>query len=482
MHMKWKALVSTRKLFQEAADPDVFERYPINEFEIDYNRIVSSAAFRRLQDKTQVFPLDKSDFVRTRLTHSIEVSTVARQLGIMVAQNITKYRRDELQADQAAAIPSILLCSGLLHDLGNPPFGHFGETTIGEWFKEHLSKITYKGHPLRRYLTRQMICDFEHFEGNAQALRILLKARFNSEVNLSAAVIGTLVKYPNSSLSFDGESTDIKRHKLGFYTADEDTFREISQQLGTLGQDDNIFRHPLTYLLEAADDISYATADLEDAFKKKLFTLDQFIAFYNGSYNHSNIVPHKSPEYYTNELLQDLIDRRGENHTKEGDSKAFKDWLNYVRRWLMYVAAYRFSHSYPEIMSGTYENDLFWENNHSITIGILKKAMGEFVFNTSSILKLELSAQSILSFLLDKFVHAVLYFDYADEERGFIPSKADKKYMAIFSENYIQDYRNARTGNEEYDLYLRLLMVTDHISGMTDSYARNLYRELSGIE
>lgn len=483
--MKWKTLLSTQKLVQEAAEPDVFSRYPINEFEKDYNKIVSSAAFRRLQDKTQVFPLDKSDFVRTRLTHSIEVSTIARQLGIMVSQNTTRYRPNDIGDSESETIASILLCSGLLHDLGNPPFGHFGETTIGEWFKEHLDTITYKERPLRDCLTKQMLCDLEHFEGNAQALRILLKSRFNANINLSAAVIGTLVKYPNNSLSFDADSDDIKKHKPGFYTAEEETFRDISQTLDTINQSDEICRHPLTYLLEAADDISYATADLEDAFKKKLFTLDEFIAFYDSSYNHDNIAQqdadqHKNPEYYTYDLQQDLIRRRGDEHTAENDSKAFKDWLNYVRRWLMYVVVFRFSSNYRDIMEGKYTNDLFWKTNHSITIKILKKAMCRFVFNTSGIVKLELSAQSILSFLLDKFVHAVLYFDYADE--NFIPSKADKKYLAILSEDYIQDYYKAKTGNEEYDLYLRLLMVTDYISGMTDSYARTLYRELSGIE
>lgn len=479
--MDWGALLSTQKLTREPPEPPVFGRYPINEFEKDYNRIVSSAAFRRLQDKTQVFPLDKSDFVRTRLTHSIEVSTVARQLGIMVTQNTTQYRPDEFGEEEAKAVPSVLLCAGLLHDLGNPPFGHFGETTIGDWFKENLDRISYKGRSARDWLQGQKTSDLEHFEGNAQALRILLKSRFNSEINLSFAVIGALVKYPNSSLDFDPDHPDIKKHKLGFYAQEESAFREISQALGMAGPGGAICRHPLTYLLEAADDISYATADLEDAFKKKLFSLDDFIAFYEDSYDHNRIVPHSSPEYYTSELIQQLAERRRQQ-ADAGGARIFKDWLSDVRRWLMYVVAYRFSSSYQDIMSGQYEHDLFWETNHSVTIKILKDAMKKFVFQTAGILKLELSAQTILSFLLEKFVHAVLYYDYEDERQGYVPSKADKKYISIFSENYIQDYGHSRTGDEAYDLYLRLLMVTDYISGMTDSYARTLYRELSGIE
>ena len=147
--MNWEALLSTQKLGNDEKEPEEFSRYPMNEFEKDYNKIVSSSAFRRLQDKTQVFPLDKSDFIRTRLTHSIEVSTVARQLGIMLSKNRTQYRPADINAEAAEGISSVLLCAGLLHDLGNPPFGHFGETTIGDWFKKHLDDIRYKKKPLR---------------------------------------------------------------------------------------------------------------------------------------------------------------------------------------------------------------------------------------------------------------------------------------------------------------------------------------------
>ena len=146
----------------------------------------------------------------------------------------------------------------------------------------------------------------------------------------------------------------------------------------------------------------------------------------------------------------------------------------------MHNAIFRFSFDYQKIMKGTFSHDLFTNVNHSITMNIFKKAMEEFVFNSPGILKLELSAQTILSFLLDRFVHAVLYYGY--EEEPYVLTKADRKLLNIFSQNYLNDYETSKTGDEAYDLYLRLLMVTDYISGMTDSYARTLYRELSGIE
>lgn len=477
--MEWSTLLSTQKLAEVKPEPDQFQQYPINDFEKDYHEIVSNVVFRRLQDKTQVFPLDKSDFVRTRLTHSIEVSTVARQMGIMISQNTTQYRPQDIGEAEAKAIPSILLCAGLLHDLGNPPFGHFGENTIAEWFKEQLGLVKYKGRTLREVLSSQsqMIKDLEHFEGNAQTLRILAKARHNSEINISAAVVSTLVKYPTDSLSFKSGALDIKKHKPGFFFAERATLTEVSKIVGTLGDTAEVCRHPLTYLLEAADDIAYATADLEDAFKKKLFTLNDFIAFCESGYDHSTAAQSKCPEHYSKRLIDEL--KEGRNGSND-DGRAFTRWIAVVRRWLMYVTVYSFSKNYETIMRGNFESDLFDGTYHAKTIEILKGAMRQFVYSSPGILKLELSSQTILSFLLGKFVQAVLYYDYAEGEGK--PSKADKKYLSLLPDNYKQDYQHARTGAEDVDLYLRLLMVTDYISSMTDSYARTLYRELSGIE
>ena len=481
--MDWENLLSVERLAEPEREPEAFDKYPINEFEKDYQAIITSAAFRRLQDKTQVFPLDQSDFVRTRLTHSIEVSTVARQLGEMAVQNFRQFPgRQRALSDRAAGdIPSVLMCAGLLHDLGNPPFGHFGEALIGEWFREHLDTIAYQDRPLRAWLTPQMARDLEHFEGNAQALRILAKARHGGETDLTFAVMGTLIKYPTDSLSFDRASPELCRHKLGYFAAEEGVFRRITDTLGTRAPSGEVCRHPLTYLLEAADDIAYATADLEDALKKELFTLDEFLAFFRDGYGPEAPVPH-APADYTDRLYEDLVRRRGENPTPERDAAAFRGWLGLVRRWLMYCAAFRFSSSFQEILAGTFQQDLFWETNHSLTIRLLKEAMAHYAYDSAGIVRLELAAHSTLTFLLDRLVRAVLYQDGDYRNGGFAPSSVDKKYLRIIPAAYLQDYQATRTGDEGEDLYRRLLVVTDFLSGMTDSYARRLYREVSGIE
>lgn len=489
--MDWKFLLSTDKLIEEPAEPRDWANYPINAFEKDYNKIVSSAAFRRLQDKTQVFPLDKSDFVRTRLTHSIEVSTIARQLGIMISKNTTGYRQQAV-TDVAEDISSVLLCAGLLHDLGNPPFGHFGETVIGEWFQNNLGKILYRSNEdtsadqrrtLKSMLTPQMVADLEHFEGNAQALRLLSKARHNSNINVSVSVISTLIKYPTDSLSFCSTAANVAAHKPGYYLAEQDTFLRIADEVGTRNEDGSVSRHPLAFFLEAADDIAYATADLEDAFKKGLFTLQEFIEYFKAGYNHDRIgirssSNNYSKEHYSNELIETL-----EGYTGIPEDERFHLWIHYTRRWLMHNVTFRFSREYNSIMNGRFHDELFSNVNHTITMKILKSAMGEFVYDSPGILRLELSAQTILSFLLDKFVHAVLYFDCEDDVYRL--TKADKKCLKLISDNYKNDYKEEireHENDERYCLYLRLLMVTDYISSMTDSFARTLYRELSGIE
>ena len=175
--MEWKQLLCSERIREVKAKSNGNDLR--TEFEKDYHRIIGSASFRRLQDKTQVFPLDKSDYVRTRLTHSLEVSSFAKSLAQNVGEKIIQEEKDsDITWKNKEDISNILQCAGLLHDIGNPPFGHFGETTIRDWFKNNLCKLQYKGQSLEEYLEPQMIQDFYNFEGNAQALRLVTKLHF----------------------------------------------------------------------------------------------------------------------------------------------------------------------------------------------------------------------------------------------------------------------------------------------------------------
>lgn len=357
---------------------------------------IISSAFRRLQDKTQVFPLDKSDFVRTRLTHSVEVSTIARQLGIMITRNNTKYLPPEFKENkynEVEKIPSILSCAGLLHDIGNPPFGHFGEVVIGDWFQKELEKdnFIYKGKSIKNVLNEQMRKDLCHFEGNAQALRILSKIsnkEVSHEINLTKGVISALIN----------QGYDVDKAKL-------------------------------------------LIGDLEKRIEKA---------------ENNNI-----------ECIE------------EAYMIALQNWMDYARQWFMYCVAYSFSKNYQEIMRGTYNKELISNTFHEASMEILKSAMKKFVYIDSEIVKLELSADKMLSALLNDFIYAVIYFDEKDETCK--QTQKAKKLCGLLPENLREDYFHAKKEDDAFNLYLRFLMVTDFISGMTDSYAKNLYQELNGI-
>ena len=217
--MEWTRLLSTKRQRQSkhqntgSGDTDLR-----SEFEKDYHRIIGSASFRRLQDKTQVFPLDKSDFIRTRLTHSMEVSSLAKSLGQNIGENILVHKKDSsFTPGMKEDICNILQCAGLIHDIGNPPFGHYGESAIREWFERNLPVLKYHGTPIEELLEPQMREDFYHFEGNAQALRLVSKLHFlvdENGMNLTYALLNTIIKYPVASTQIQPKSGDIREKKI----------------------------------------------------------------------------------------------------------------------------------------------------------------------------------------------------------------------------------------------------------------------------
>lgn len=496
--MDWTQLLSSERLGGDLEGTYIENEFTRSEFERDYSRIVCSASFRRLQDKTQVFPLDNSDFVRTRLTHSLEVASIAKELGKAV--EVYLIESGYAEAEVALNISDILMSAGLLHDIGNPPFGHFGETVIGDWYKNHGSKIIFCGNTLEATLGKTSLeyQDLCNFEGNAQAFRLLSKLHFvdsDCGMNLTNAVLNTIIKYPCSSGQKNKDHADIKYHKMGYFQGDRENFEKVTTDTGTK-QRTGVCRHPLTYLLEAADDIAYATADLEDGYKKGIFTLDEFIAFLEKQEKEYESQMSDYQCKYTMKLFERLKQYR-ENlpeaiHKNVGnrDLYAMQNWIGYVQGWFIYCAFWGFKQKYDNIMAGSCQKEIIAGTNHEFSLKILKDAMGRFIYPQPRILKLELAADSIISTLLDKFVTAVLYYDYKcpeelgeEEKKRRMPGKGDEKIIRLLSDNYIENYKLETKGltDEREKLYYRLLLVNDFISGMTDTYAKRLYQELIGI-
>ncbi len=468
--MNWEHLLSTKRNRESAgnAQPSADLR---SEFEKDYHRIIGSASFRRLQDKTQVFPLDKSDFIRTRLTHSLEVSSFAKSLGQNIGEYLLTYRKDQnFNWKRKEEICSILQCAGLIHDIGNPPFGHFGEVIIREWFKRNIPEMRFKGEKIEGMLSEQMKQDFYHFEGNAQALRLVTKLHYlvdENGMNLTYALLNTIVKYPGSSLDIDKTTGDIKDKKMGYYFADQDIYEAIARETGTTGK-----RHPLTFILEAADDIAYNTADIEDAFVKGFIS-------YSVLKEELRELQKLEPNNPFNAL--EKLERKYQSGIKRGvenpEEYAVKNWIVQVQGFLINCATYGFTSNYEAIMEGTYKNDIFHGTYGERLIHLLGDMAHRRVFETPAIYKMEMTEAVILNFLMTKFIKAIIYYD-TDVQLGEI----DKRLVSFISNNYKSAYHTQAEGKSEGEkLYLRLLLVTDYICGMTDSYAKRLYQEMNAI-
>lgn len=475
--MKWEQLLSTKRSRESGVRRQSFQNTDLrSEFEKDYHRIIGSASFRRLQDKTQVFPLDKSDFIRTRLTHSMEVSSIARSLGQNVAESILLQKKDEeFEPHMKEDICNILQCAGLIHDIGNPPFGHYGEVAIREWFTRNLPKLTFHGKKISEILDEQMLADLYHFEGNAQALRLVTKLHFLVDehgMNLTYALLNTIVKYPIPSHQMDPTSDDITKKKMGYYYADEEIFRKIEKETGTNGR-----RHPLTYILEAADDIAYKTADIEDAFIKK------FISYYKLLEELKEVQKHcdSSQEgvFLPADCLEELYRRGKENNVSHPEAYAIKNWIVRVQGFLISCATYGFTSNYDEIMAGEYTHDLFWHTDAEQLMDMLGSLAYEEVFISDTIYRMEVAEEAVLDFLMDKFMHAIISYDDEPERLESL----DVRMVSFISSNYKKAYHVQAEGKSDVEkLYLRLLLVTDYICGMTDSYAKRLYQELNAMD
>ncbi len=435
--MDWKRLVSTTRLGREEATADAGTR---TEYLKDWDRLVYSSAFRRLQDKTQVFPLSDSDYVRTRLTHSIEVSSVGRSLGMLCGQFICE-KEAGLQLD-AQDFGSIVSAACLAHDIGNPPFGHSGEAAIQSWFGE-------KGVQYLEELSERERNDFLRFEGNAQGFRLITRlqnAHHRGGFQLTYAVLGTFGKYPRPSDL--PKSKKISEKKFGYCADDTENFNAVAEGVGLISKGEGAYcRHPLAFLMEAADDVCYNVVDLEDGHRLGRISFAE---------THILLSPIAFPEGQAESTSYQAIDNDA-GKVEYLRARAIGNLIEAV------VAA--FKDNYSTIMDGGFEDDLVSKCKFASQLDAIVQVSKSCIYTTPAVLQIEAAGFEILGGLLNKITPALFALE---AERTPI----QKKIAEIVPKQFSQ-------GTSSYQ---RLLGVTDYISGMTDTFALSMFRRLYGME
>ncbi len=448
-----------------------------NAFESDFGRVIFCSAIRRMHDKTQVFPLTNGDSVHTRLTHSMEVLGIAYSLGINYCRNpkVQELYGDDIK-DIAEAIPVILKTAAFIHDVGNPPFGHFGETIIQEFFKTFFKE---KG----LIVEEDEKLDFECFDGNAQGYRIITKLQYLNDLaglNLTYATLGAYTKYPNPG-KINKEYIGTKKH--GIYYSEREVFNSMVEKCSLRREDGRIKRHPLSFLVEAADSICYLVLDIEDGYSRKLYKFQEILDYIN-SYLDDNLPEDKIEPYKENDKfsIEKLIDFH-----KSGIDR--KDMVNFRISLISYfvtLAGNNFLKHLKEIDEGEYNEELIEEDPYKIAMALKNFAI-EKIYAQEEILKDELTGNSVLTGLLDYLTSYVLHTDKNYRNRSNCLFSKNIKRLLIHETNHKKDliYTIEDKEIETLDfalvpVYYKLRSIVDLVSGMTDKYALRLYQQLSG--
>ena len=438
--MKWTKLLSTKRFGMENYYNQ--RKHDRTEYQRDYDRLIFSSPFRRLQNKTQVFPLPGSVFVHNRLTHSLEVASVGRSIGNYIGKALRKkYTDSEAHFEE---VGDIVAAACLAHDLGNPPFGHSGEKAIGTFFSEG------KGQELKNEVEKDggRWRDFTHFEGNANAIRLLTHqfiGRRQGGFAMTYSTLAAIVKYPYSS-ELSGN-----KQKFGFFASEEQSYLKITEDLGILQINSNplqFARYPLVYLVEAADDICYQIMDIEDAHKLNIQstekTIELLIQFFEG----------------------DRLERVLKNLDFVDDAN---EKIAYLRSsiigQLVHECAEVFIKNENKILKGSFEGSLI-KNISPIPLKAYKECTNfavSKIYRSKEVLDIELAGYHIIGSLLERFIDAIQ-----------TPSHA---YSTILLNRVPEQYNMYAESITE-----RVQAVIDFISGMTDVYALDLYRKITGMD
>ena len=440
--MEWKQLISNKRFGQEHKHAERHDDR--SEFKRDYDRLIFSSAFRRLQNKTQVFPLPGSIFVHNRLTHSLEVASVGMSIGNDISRRVIQ-KRSELKETLVEEIGTIVSAACLAHDLGNPPFGHSGEKAIQTFFSEG------PGQKIKSMVSSEFWDDITHFEGNANAFRILthrFKGRRQGGFVMTYSMLASIVKYPFAS-SLAGN-----HGKFGFFASEAESYRKIADELGIFcksapGEPLKYARHPLVYMVEAADDICYEIMDIEDSHKLKILSFAE--------------TEHLLLSFFDEEIQQKIRQRIIDEELTDENEKVVYMRASVIGKLENECVAAFLAHE-EEILAGTFEGSLIdhISERQKKAYKECEKISYSKIYQSKPVLDIELSGYKIMATLMEVFVEAAVN-----------PSRFNSKQLL-------------RRVSSQYDienenLEERIMAVLDYISGMTDIYALDIYQKINGI-
>lgn len=435
--MNWLQLLSSHRAGQKAAGQEPSR----SAFEQDYDRIIFSHPFRRLQDKTQVHPLPEHDFVHTRLTHSLEVSSVGRSLGKRVGEIILQRHGELNQNFSLFDFGAIVAAASLAHDLGNPPFGHAGESAISDFFLHHTL-----GQSFQQKVTEAEWADLIRFEGNAQGFRILHQS---GGMYLTAATLGAFTKYPCPAFFPERAKERKSQKKFGFFQTEKNAFAETASQLGLTPAGKAAWnRHPLAFLVEAADDICYNIIDLEDGCRLGLISFEQTVELLSGILRDQFKADKLQKHIGLNEKLAVLRALTIGKLTEEC-ATVFLDHEN-------------------EILEGKFDKALADSCLSKSALDVIASISREKIYRARTVVEIEASGHAVLPGLLEEFVAAATHLVTGGTARKY------SNLASLISEEIVWQLRQQPTP------YLTLRNVIDFVSGLTDRHAINLFRRIKG--
>ncbi|WP_246022456.1 dGTP triphosphohydrolase [Filimonas effusa] len=443
--MDWKYLLSNKRFGKEKySKPEIDPDEARSDFQRDYDRLIFSSPFRRLQNKTQVFPLPGSVFVHNRLTHSLEVASVGRSMGTLF-YNQTKKNNPSLVASAPllSEAGNIVAAAALAHDLGNPAFGHSGEAAISRYFTDG------DGKSFESKVSREQWKDLTHFEGNANAIRILthsFSGKGNDAYALTYSTLAAIAKYPCASIA-GHEKSIIHRKKYGFFQSEQETFKRIASELGMEKEIEKPLiykRHPLVYLVEAADDICYSIVDLEDAHRLKIISFEEI---------KSLLIP----------LCGEGIEEKLSRTTEDEDAKVGLMRARAINT-LTRACADKFSEHQDILLAGDFECSLTdaLADKYLEPLKAIARISTDRIYNYSSVIHKEVAGYKVMAGLLEEFVPALVYND----------THYYKKLVKLIPQQFL---------TQQEDTYSRIQCVLDFVSGMTDLYAVEVYSKIKGI-